>query len=152
MIAYLQKIIVVLVSCCFVLALALPCAHAETKEEKIASLQSSIEAAKKQAAEYQRQYEYYRYRNMMAVKVKGGMSAGPGTHLGAFGETVEPIQPDNAQDEFTSSQELMNYADEMVKVSQAQAAKLEKDLVQIQSAPAVKAEAEPERSSEGGGY
>jgi hypothetical protein len=150
----IKKIVFFFTTWCFVLAVSPLSVQAATKEEKIASIKGAIQAAKQDAKENQRLYEYYRYRNIMAGKVMCGMSAGPGTHLGPNGETLEPLQPSNAEEEFASSQDLMNYHEQMVKDSEALAAQLEKDLVVVETAPAVKAEAEPgdDGGSEGGGY
>ena len=149
-----KKIAFFVAAWCFALVTLMPIAQAATKGEKIASLENAIQATKDAAKESQRLYEYYRYRNLMAGKVMCGMSAGPGTHLGPYGETVEPVQPSSAQDEFAASQEMMSYYEGEVKDKESQAAQLQKDLVALETAPAVKAEEDPSDGggSEGGGY
>lgn len=126
-----------LLAVCLGLATMAPCVQAGAKEDKIASIGSMIEATKKDIKENQRLYDYYKYRNLMAAKARMGMSPGPGTHLGPYGETVEPIQPGNADDEFSSSQDMMNHHQDMINVCTQQLTKLEADLAQAQKEPVV---------------
>lgn len=119
-------------------------------EKAVAVLQGKLDKINNDIKENKRLLDYYRYRTIRAGMVMSGHSAGPGTHLGPNGESVEPLQPSTAFDEFAQNQETAQYYKDSLATLQELAEKTQKDIKAAQTLTAEKKE--PRKESGGGGY
>jgi hypothetical protein len=122
-----------------------------SKDEKaVVVLQDKLNKIEADIKENQRLHDYYRNRTIRSGMVMSGHSAGPGTHLGPNGESVEPLQPSTAVDEFAQNQETAQYYKDSIAALKELAEKTQKDIKAAQNLTAEKKE--PRKESGGGGY